>query len=161
MDQFMNDIYNIYELMNNDDESKGFINIKTISKQYLAYYIYRFITKYIDIFNMATSDSEMEKLFKIIGIPEEHNKKINYPLAGKMTNDEKQLDFFIIGAIDAFTKLDKYLKKLPTDKGHQNLLNFLKSRDLKTILKNLIDLQMLLPGLSSSKRPKYMNNNNI
>ena len=43
MEQFMSDIYDIHELINNDDDSKSFIKVKTTSKQYLAYYLYLII----------------------------------------------------------------------------------------------------------------------
>ena len=49
MEKFNNDLYAIYELINKNDESKSLINVTIISKQYLAYYIYRIITKYIHI----------------------------------------------------------------------------------------------------------------
>ena len=161
MEQFITDIFSIYELMNKDDDSKGFIKIKTISKQYLAYYIYRIITKYMNLFQNSISKNEIIKFLSIIGIPPEHNILLNYPLAGKMTNDEKLLDLFIITGIDFFNKVDIYIKDLPNDKGNKDIVNYLKSKDLKTILQNLVDLQMLLPGISESNRPKYMNNNTI
>ena len=50
MEKFKNNIYNIYNLINDEDnKSIRLVNSKLISKQYLAYYIYRIITKYIKI----------------------------------------------------------------------------------------------------------------
>ena len=47
MDQitFRNDIYNIFQLINKGTEgAKTFIDVKLISKQYLAYYLYRIVS---------------------------------------------------------------------------------------------------------------------
>ena len=44
MEKFTNDIYGVYELINESKNTKSIINTTIISKQYLAYYLYRIIT---------------------------------------------------------------------------------------------------------------------
>jgi len=163
MEAFTNDIYSIYELINNNDESKSFMHIKTISKQYLAYYIYRIITKYIKIVELATSNSEIDEYMTYLRIPIEHNRFLNYPMAGKLTNDDKILDMSILKGIDLLTKINKYIKSLPTNiTSYDDLYKFFAQKELSVIIQDLIDLQTLLPGLSVPEiRPNYLNNSNI
>ena len=163
METFTADVYSIYELINNNDESKTFMHIKTISKQYLAYYIYRIITKYIIIVEMGATTAELNEYMKYMRIPKEHNRQLSYPLAGKFTNDDKILDMIIIRGIDLLNKTDKYLKSLPSNiTSYDDLYNFFKQKELTIIIQDLIDLQALLPGLSVPEiRPNYLNNATI
>ena len=96
MDKFTNDLYSIFELINNNDESKTFMNIKTISKQYLAYYIYRIITKFMILYEDALSGSAIDEFLTLLRIPKVHDRMLNYPLSGKMTNDEQLLDMIVL-----------------------------------------------------------------
>jgi len=157
----MNDIYSVFELINND-ESKNFINIKRISKQYLAYYIYRIITKYINYVEMGCTSGDIDELMTYLRIPTQHNRKLNYPLAGKMTQDDEILDLIILKGIDMFTKTDKYIKSLPNGKAYEDMYAFLKQKSIETIIKDLMDLQSLVPGLSVPQiRQNYINNSDI
>lgn len=148
MEKFMSDIYDIYELINNDDDSRSFIKVKTTSKQYLAYYLYRIITKYMDIFDNAVS-SEIKEFIKLLRIPEIQNIKLTYPLVGKMIHDEQILDVIILTAIDIFNKTNKYFHKLNNTNKYVNFFEFLEEKNMTTILKDIIDLQKLIPGLSA------------
>jgi len=163
METFTNDLYSLYELINNNDESKSFLNIKTISKQYLAYYIYRIITKYYNIVELALSSSDTNEFMTYLRIPKEHNRMLNYPLAGKLTNDSKILDMIILKGIDILIKTDKYIKSLPTDAvGYDDFYNFFKQKELTLIIQDLIDLQTLIPGLSVPEiRPNYLVDNKL
>ena len=163
MDTFTNDIYSIYELINNNNESKTIMNIKTISKQYLAYYIYRIITKYIVFVEMAASSDDINEFMSYLRIPLEHNRLLNYPIAGKLTNDESILDMIILKGIELFTKTDKYIKSMPKDtSSYDDLYKFLKQKELSVIIQDLIDLQSLLPGLSVPEiRPNYLNDSKL
>jgi hypothetical protein len=163
METFTNDIYSIYELINNNNESKSFMHIKTISKQYLAYYIYRIITKYIIVVEMGTSNADINEFMTYLRIPVEHNRKLNYPLAGKLTNDDKLLDMIILKGIDLLTKADKYIKSMPSDTtAYDDLYTFFKQKELTVIMQDLIDLQTLIPGLSVPEvRPNYINNSKL
>jgi len=163
MDKFTNDIYSIYELINNTDESKSFMHIKTISKQYLAYYIYRIISKYIMIAEMGASSATIDEFMNYIRIPKEHNRLLNYPIAGKLTNDDKILDMIILRGIDILTKTDKYIKSLPKNiTSYDDLYEFFKQKELSVIIQDLIDLQTLIPGLSvPAIRQNYLNNSKI
>ena len=163
MEKFTNDIYSIYELINNNDESKTFMHIKTISKQYLAYYIYRIISKYISIVELGITTSDINEFMTYIRIPKEHNRLLNYPLAGKLTNDDKILDMIILKGIDMLMKTDKYIKNLPKNtNSYDDLYEFFKQQELTIIIQDLIDLQTLIPGLSVPEiRPNYLNNSKI
>ena len=157
----MSDIYDIYELINNDDDSKSFIKVKTTSKQYLAYYIYRIISKYMDIFDNVVS-KEIKEFLKLLRIPETQNIRLTYPLVGKMIHDEQILDVIILTGIDIFNKTDKYINTLPNIMMYSKFFKFLQEKNMKTILQDLIDLQKLVPGLSAPKiRPNINNLNNI
>ena len=105
MEKFVNDIYSIYELINNNNDSKSFINVKTISKQYLAYYIYRIITKFMILYEDALSGSAIDEFLTLLRIPKVHDRMLNYPLSGKMTNDEQLLDMIVLMGIDMFNNL--------------------------------------------------------
>lgn len=162
MEDFVNKIYNIYELINNNNDSKTIINVKTISKQYLAYYIYRIISKYINLFNSALSGSTIDELFNLLRIPKEHNRLLTYPLAGKMTNDDQLLDMIILTGIDMFNKLNKYINSQTNKDSYQSLFSFLKEKKMPVIIQDLIDLQKLIPGLSvPAIRQNFISNSTI
>jgi len=163
MEAFTNDIYSIYELINNNNDTKSFLHIKTISKQYLAYYIYRIVTKYIIIIENAATVADLDEFMTYLRIPKEHNRQLNYPLAGKLTNDDKILDLIILKGIDLLIKTDKYIKNLPSNvTSYKDLYNFFKQKELTVVIQDLIDLQNLIPGLSvAAIRPNYFNNSKI
>jgi len=162
MELFTDDLYSVLDLINKNDDTSSIIKVKTISKQYLAYYIYRIIVKYIKIVEMGASYSDLIEFMKFMGIPKEHNMENNYPIVGKMINDNDILEVIIIKGIDMLKKTDKYLNSLPNMSAYKHLFEFLNQKDLTTILKDLIDLQKLIPGLSvSAIRPIYLNDDKI
>ena len=163
MDIFTGDIYSIYELINNNDESKTFMHIKTISKQYLAYYMYRIITKYMKIVELSQTSGDVDDFLSYLRIPTSHNRLLNYPMAGKFTNDDKVLDMIILKGIDLLIKADTYIKSLPPNTtSNDDLYVFLKQKELTVIIQDLIDLQTLLPGLSVPEiRPNYLVDNQL
>lgn len=167
MDQFKDNIYNIYDMINNQDTEKSLnlINTKTISKQYLAYYIYRIVIKYVELVESAASSADVLFFMNLLRIPKEHNRLLNYPMAGKMTNDNDNLDMIILGGIDLFDKVKNYLNALNQDYSNvkfKNFYNFLKEKPLPVIIKDIMDLQKLLPGLSVPIiRPNYYDDKNI
>ena len=155
----MSDIYDIHELINNDDDSKSFIKVKTTSKQYLAYYLYRIISKYIDVFDSIVS-KEIKEFLKLLRIPEKQNIKLTYPLVGKMMHDDEILDIIILSAIDIFNKSNKYINTLHNTNMYNKFFEFLKQKNMTTILQDLINLQKLVPGLSAPIIRPNINNNN-
>ena len=52
MDKFIADINTVLELINDNKDSKSIINTSILSKQYLAYYLYRIFIKYITILKL-------------------------------------------------------------------------------------------------------------
>ena len=166
MEEFKKNIYNIYDLINNENEkSLSLVNTKIISKQYLAYYIYRIITKYIILVEISTSSTDVNFFMSLLRIPTEHNRELNYPMAGKMTNEPEMLDMIILGGIDIFDKVNNYLKTLDKknkQNKYQEFYKFIKEKDLTTIIKDIMDLQKLLPGLSVAIiRPNYLNDTKL
>ena len=111
---------------------------------------------------MAIPSADINNLFKLLRIPKEHNREKNYPLAGKMTNDEQLLDLIILTSIDIFNKTDKYIQSLPNTVSYKHLFDFLATKELTIIIQDLIDLQKLIPGLSvSAIRPNYIDDNKL
>ena len=162
MEKFVNDIYSIYELINNNNDSKSFINVKTISKQYLAYYIYRIITKFMNLFEAALTGSAIDEFLTLLRIPKVHNRMLNYPLSGKMTNDEQLLDMITLMGIDMFNKLDKYIKAQSHMDKYADFFTFLELKAMPVIIQDLIDLQKLIPGLSvPAIRQNFIDNSNL
>ena len=165
MENFRENIYSIYTLINDEKNKISFINTKIISKQYLAYYIYRIITKYITIIELSTSVADINFVMSLLRIPEGHNRLLNYPMVGKMSNDNEILDMIILGGLDMFEKVDNYLNTLDRknkQSKYQEFYKFLKEKDLEVIIKDIIDLQKLIPGLSVPIiRPNYLNDNKL
>lgn len=162
MEKFTNDIYGVFELINNNKDAKSIVNIVILSKQYLAYYLYRIITKFINLFEIAIPSADINNLLKLLRIPKEHNRTKNYPLAGKMTNEEQLLDLIILTAIDMFNKVDKYIQTLPNPDAYNSIYEFIKIKDLPVIIQDIIDLQKLIPGLSvSAIRPNYIDDTKL
>jgi len=64
MEKFTNDIYGVFQLINNNKDTKSIVNIVIISKQYLAYYLYRIIIKFINK-NSRLLTTKMESAIKI------------------------------------------------------------------------------------------------
>ena len=162
MEKFTNDIYGIYELINESKNTKSIINTTIISKQYLAYYLYRIITKFMNVVEVALPSKDINILLKFLRIPKEHDRRKNYPMAGKMTNDEELLNLIILSSIDILIKTDKYIKTLPNDTGFQDIYEFIKIKELPIIIQDLIDLHKLIPGLSvSAIRPNYIDDEDL
>jgi hypothetical protein len=162
MDAFVSDITSIFDLINDNKDSKTILNTAIMSKQYLAYYLYRIFTKYILFFENALPSRDIKDLYKYLRIPIEHDKHKNYPLAGKMINDEQLLDIIILTEIDMFTKLDSYIKTLPNNTTYKPFYEFIKIKNTTTIIQDIIDLQKLIPGLSvAAIRPNYKDDNKL
>lgn len=162
MEEYNDNLYSIFETLNNLDTSKGFINNKLLSKQYLAYYIYRVITKNYDMFIAAVSNKDMSDFYKYLRIPEMHDKDLPYPLVGKMQNDEEILDLIILAGIDIMNKTQKFIEQNETFKeSYPAFFRFIEDKTLEKIIADLIDLYKLLPNLSiPSIRPNVINNRN-
>ena len=162
MDKFTNYIYGVYELINEGKETKSIINVTVISKQYLAYYLYRIITKFMNVIEVAIPSKDINTVLKLLRIPKEHDRRKNYPMVGKMTNDEELLNLIILSCIDILNKVDKYIQTLPNDAGYSAIYEFIKLKELPIIIQDLIDLQKLVPGLSvSAIRPNYIDDEDL
>ena len=162
MEKFTSDIYGVYELFNESKNASSIINTVVLSKQYLAYYLYRILTKFMNAVEVALPSDNIKNILKLLKIPKEHDRTRNYPLAGKMPNDEDILNLIILGIIDILGKLDKYIQTLPSVGSYSNIYEFIKLKELPIIIQDLIDLQKLVPGISvSATRPNYIDNNRL
>jgi hypothetical protein len=162
MEKFTNDIYGVYELINEGKETKSIINVVVLSKQYLAYYLYRIMTKLMNAVDVAIPSKDVKTVLQLLRIPKEHDKTKVYPMAGKMTNDEELLNLIILSIIDILNKTDKYIQSLPSTRGYGVIYEFIKLKDLPVIIQDLIDLQKLVPGLSvSAIRPNYIDDEDL
>lgn len=162
METFTNNIYGVYELINESKKEKSIINVTVISKQYLAYYLYRIMTKFMNVMENAIPSADILTVLKLLRIPAEHDIRKNYPMAGTMTNDEELLNLIILSVIDMLNKADKFIKSLPTDAGYSEIYEFIKLKELPVIIQDLIDLQRLVPGLSvSAIRPNYIDDEEL
>ena len=132
MNQFIDDIFSIYTLINNNNNKKNTDIIKTniLSKQYLVYYLYRIITKFMPLISIALPSKDIKQLINLLLIPSEHDINKNYPLVGKMTNDEHTLNLVLKSILKIFTNLDKYIKTLPNKNSYDMLYKFLKQKNL-------------------------------
>ena len=165
METFKTNIYNIYNLINDDKHESSLVNTKIISKQYLAYYIYRIVTKYMYLVEQSSTSEDVNFFFSLLRIPTEHNRNLNYPLAGKLTNESEILDMCILGGIQMFEKINTYLNTL-NDKNKHNkykaFYTFMEEKTVSVIIKDIMDLQKLLPGLSVPIiRPNYLNDTQL
>jgi len=161
MDVFINNIFSIYKLINeNKKKTKDIIQTTILSKQYLVYYLYRIITKFMNLISIALPSKDIKVFIKLLLIPKEHDYKKNYPLVGKLTNDEHTLDLIIKTILLMLTNLDKYINILPNATSYDILYKFLQQKDLRTILTDIQDLYSLIPGLSvHSSRFNYVSDN--
>ena len=162
MNQFIDDIFSIYTLINDNNNKKNTDIIKTniLSKQYLVYYLYRIITKFMPLISIALPSKDIKQFINLLLIPSEHDINKNYPLVGKMTNDEHTLNLVLKSILKIFTNLDKYIKTLPNKNSYDMLYKFLKQKNLQSILTDIQDLQSLIPGLSvHSSRFNYISDN--
>ena len=165
MEEFKTNIYNIYNLINDDKHESSLVNTKIISKQYLAYYIYRIVTKYMYLVEQSSTSEDVNFFYSLLRIPTEHNRHLNYPISGKLTNEIEILDMIILGGIQMFEKIDNYLKTL-NNKNKQNkykaFYTFMEEKTVSVIIKDIMDLQKLLPGLSVPIiRPNYLNDTQL
>ncbi len=165
MDIFVNDINAIYDALNNNKDSnnkKHIIKTSILSKQYLTYYLYRILTKFINLILLSIPAKQIIKLLSLLQIPKEHDYTKNYPLVGRMTNDEKLLNLIILTILDIFTNVDIYTNTLPNKDSYNNFYKFLKSKSIAIILQDLQDLYTLIPNITiKASRFKYNNDNKI
>ena len=166
MEQFLNDILSIYTLINKNNTTNttntsnkkiDIIQTAILSKQYLTYYLYRIIAKFMPLISIALPSKDITKLFKLLLIPREHDINKNYPLVGKMTYNEQTLDLIIKLILEMLSNLDKYINTLPNKDSYKMLYIFLETKNLSTIIQDIQDLQTLLPGISvKSSRFNYI-----
>ena len=165
MKTFIDDINAIYDALNTNKDSnnkKHIIKTSLLSKQYLTYYLYRILTKFINLILLSISAKQIRKLLSLLQIPKEHDYTKNYPLVGRMTNDEKLLNLIILTILDIFTNVDIYINTLPNKDNYDNLYKFLKSKSIEIILKDLQDLYTLIPNITiKASRFNYSNDKQI
>ena len=165
MDIFVNDINAIYDSLNNNKDinnKKHIIKTSILSKQYLTYYLYRILTKFINLILLSIPVKKIRKLLSLLRIPKEHDYTKNYPLVGKMPNDDKLLNLIILTILEIFTNVDIYINTLPNKDSYHNFYKFLKSKSIDIILQDLQDLYTLIPNITiKASRFNYNNDKQI
>jgi hypothetical protein len=120
-------------------------------KQLLVYYMYRIICKYSDVIKINTDPASFEDAFTSIGIPTDMTDKC-YPLCGKISNDENELNIMVEKALFLFENMKNNIKDnelLGKKKETDNLKDFMRSKLNKNAIKeDLTLLSVLLPKIS-------------
>ena len=120
-------------------------------KQLLVYYMYRIICKYSDVIKINTDPSSFEDAFTSIGVPPDMTDKC-YPLCGKISNDENELNIMIEKALFLFENMKNNIEGnelLGTKISTSNLTDFMRSKlNKKAIKEDLTLLSVLLPKIS-------------
>lgn len=152
MDKFVANILVIFNKL--ETESITLFNNKIRDKQYISYYLYRIWIKYRDLIENTIEDKkEIFEVLKLLGIPKKYQDvKLIYPMINKMPGDENNLNKIIEIICKHFNFIHKQYIKNPNYGGsntlYKTLNNLLISKDLKTIVEDIIQIRLLVPNLS-------------
>lgn len=144
---FINNIYMIYESIK--QKNNNIIDTEILLKQYLAYYLYRIIMKFIHLFSIVNKVKDLEDYMKNLNIPENHDKTKLYPLVKRMINNKTKLDIVILMSIDMFNKVNTYINTLHNASAYSQIYLFLQDKNYNQIIQDLNNLQKLIPSLPS------------
>jgi hypothetical protein len=147
MDEFVKNVYSMYTMITEEDTTKFILNIKIVEKQYLLYYLYRILCKYQTSLSNEKTKNNIQDVFNMLNIPLYY--KLCYPLAGRIPNDEQILNICILKIIEIFNTNAEIYASYPSYGSHINMMEFLSNKSLKQIISDLIDLQKLVPNISS------------
>lgn len=164
MDEFINAVQFCLDDISNYKVDKQPINIRIIHKQYLAYYLYRIICKYADVFSISAiipSGVIKTTILDLLEVPS-CSKWMHrdcppggdgitcYALAGHMIRDDTALTLVISNMLDVFRL---YSAKAPdlidSNESHRALMSFISIKNTPEIIKeDLKKLYRVLPNLS-------------
>jgi len=157
MDQFIQDINSLIYIANEPVGKQPLIEHNIIEKQYIVYYLYRILCKYEELFSTNLSYQKVRDIYDLLRIPNE-KKRGCYPMSLKMTSNKKLLDLILTGIIELFNQLNENLKMTMTNNNFLKFTDFLGTKTLEVILKDLIELHQLVPNLSAPIIKPYLYN---
>ena len=150
MDKFYKSLVLVKEDIDKIKESY-IIDSQVKHKQLLVYYIYRIICKFEKLITVNSSGVKPDKIFEMLGIPSDMNKKC-YPLSGKIPNKLDKLDAILkeeMNLLEGFFDNYTTLPDRGSDEDINKMDDFIKSKsEKKQIQEDLILLSILLPKLS-------------
>jgi hypothetical protein len=163
MDTFITTIMVLYDNINKEkQEGPKLINNKITEKQFLAYYIYRIWIKYRKLMENANTPTEFHKILLYMEIPKKyHEFYLTYPMANKMTLNEKQLDLIILSILKQFNTAYKIFSPRkdgsmpPENKEFKELTKYLTGKSIENIVQDVIQIKLLVPNLA---RPANVRN---
>lgn len=163
MDNFITTIMVLYDNINKEkQEGPKLINNKVTEKQFLAYYIYRIWIKYRKLMEDGNTPTEFHKVLLYMEIPKKyHEFYLTYPMANKMTMNEKQLDLIILSILKQFNMVYKIFGPRsdgsvpPENKAFKSLTKYLTGKSIENIVQDVIQIKLMVPNLA---RPANVRN---
>ena len=139
-------------------EGNYIFNNSNKHKQVFVYYLYRIICKHYQFIKVNTDTSSIDTFFTNLGL---QRMDKCYPIAGEITNDEKELDIIVESAFVLLNLLDNTIKLNKRVNGNKkqidNFEDFMNTKfNQKIIEEDLVLLTVLLPKLNKDKlKPLY------
>jgi hypothetical protein len=146
MEQFIDNVISILEDINNQKEHKSLLidNI-IIQKQYLVYYMYRILCYHFSYIRSLALTKNIKEINLKLGISSNY-KYICSPLAGRMTNDETQLNDIFATIIKLFQDVIKKSTELKRD--IKEITSYFEKKNKNQIIKDIKELVKFVPNLS-------------
>jgi hypothetical protein len=156
LENFITAIVVIFDNINagkQESASKRLINNSLIEKQFLAYYIYRVWIKYRKLMESVNTPTEFKRILSYLEIPLKYQAiYLTYPMANKMTINEKQLDLIILSILKqlngAFKIYGQPGTTKPKNKDYTMLDKYTEGKTVENIIQDIIQIKLLLPNLS-------------
>ena len=122
-------------------------------KQYLFYYLYRIICKYRKVLERVNIEEILKKIYDVLNI--NLNDNICFPLINRLTDNENDLNYLLLGALSLFYKYFNEEESLSETPDSKNFEDFIVTKVYeKNIIENdLIKIALLVPNLS---RPRTL-----
>lgn len=157
LENFITAIVVIFDNINagkQESASKRLINNSLIEKQFLAYYIYRVWIKYRKLMESVNTPTEFKRILSYLEIPLKYQDiYLTYPMANKMTINEKQLDLIILSILKQLNVAFKIYGQpgttaKPKNKDYTMLDKYTEGKTVENIIQDIIQIKLLLPNLS-------------
>jgi len=157
LENFITAILVIFDNINagkQEAASKRLINNSLIEKQFLAYYIYRVWIKYRKLMESVNTPTEFKRILSYLEIPLKYQDiYLTYPMANKMTINEKQLDLIILSILKQLNGAFKIYGQpgttaKPKNKDYTMLDKYTDGKTVENIIQDIIQIKLLLPNLS-------------
>ena len=146
MEKFITTIQELQKEINAQKTTPAvLINNIVIQKQYLAYYVYRTICHNFDFFRSIALIKGIKDINDKLQISSKH-QYVCFPLANRMTTDEKQLDNILNEMTKVLTAAARKIKELKrTD---EPIEKYLETKTHDVIITDIKELIKFVPNLS-------------